>query len=172
MRDGIRYVNTHPRIHCSQSFRFWQIDSRLRFLQRTYIDEDFYRYLVRNFYLRGCLAKCWALQDIITPMMFARNILNQETGLSSLGVKLVWNGLKNRKLQEIHRKGKGFFHTYQCQELEWSFEVEITPATDIPAEARKAALDIFWLFGWDPHPGALEQIKRDLESLANGVFPH
>ncbi len=171
LQDWLRYVDTHPWPYRSQSFHFWQIDSRLRFLQRTYIDEDFYLYPVRNFYLHGCLAKCWALQDIITPMMFARNILSQETGLSSLRVKLVWNGLKNRKLQEIHRKGKGFFHTYQCQEPEWSFEVEITPATAIPAEAYKAALDLFWLFGWEPQPEALEQIKRDLESLENGVLP-
>ena len=171
LQDGLRYVDTHPWPYRSQSFHFWQIDSRLRFLQRTYIDEDFQQSRSGNFYLPESLATCWALQDIIIPMMFARNILNQETGLSSLGVKLIWNGLKNRKLQEINLKRIGFFVNYQCQEPEWSFEVEITPATDIPAEALKAALDLFWLFGWDPQPDALEQIKRDLESLANGVLP-
>ena len=171
LQDGLRYVDTHPWPFRSQSFHFWQIDSRLRFLQRTYLDEDFQQSGSGNFYLPESLVKSWALQDIIAPLMFARNILSQEAGLVSLGVKLIWNGLKNRKLQEINLKRIGFFANYQCQEPEWSFEVEITPATDIPAEARKAALDLFWLFGWDPHPGALEQIKRDLESLANGVLP-
>lgn len=171
LQDGLRYVDTNPWPYCSQSFYFWQIDSRLRFLQRTYIDEDFYQSLTSNFYLPESLVKSWALKDIVTPMMFARNILNQETGLSSLGVKLVWNGLKNRKLQVINPNRIGFLANYQCQEPEWSFEVEITPATAIPAEAYKAALELFWLFGWDPQPGALELIKSDLESLANGVLP-
>ena len=172
LRDGLRYVNASPRIHRSQSFHFWQIASWFRFFQRTYIDEDFYQYQIGNFDLRGCLAKCWALKDIITPLMCARNILSQEIGLSSLGVKLVWNGLKSRKLQEINLNRIGFSANYQCQVPEWSFDVEIIPDADIPAEAYKAALELFWLFGWDPQPGALELIKSDLESLANGVFPY
>ena len=172
LQDGLRYVDTHSRPRRSQSFYFWQIDSQLRFLQRTYIDEDFQQSRSGNFYLPGSLATCWSLRDIIIPLMFAQNILSQEAGLSSLGVKLVWNGLKNRKLQEINPNRIGFSHNHQCQEPEWNFEVEITPNSDISAEARKAALELFWLFGWDPQPGTLELIKSDLESLANGVFPH
>ena len=173
LQDGLRYVDTDSWSRDPQFVYFWQIDSRLRFLHRTYIDDDFYLSQDDNLYLPRGLARSLALKDITTPMVFAKNILTQETSLSlrSLGVKLIWGGLKNRKLLEINQSRIGFFFDYRCQEPEWSFEVEITSSTDIPAEARKAVLDLFWLFRWGPQPEDLTLLECDLESIANGGFP-
>ena len=174
LRDGLRGVDTGSQYNTdlSQAFHFWQIDSQIRFLQRTSLNEDFLKSSDGNFHLRGRLAKSWTLRDITAPLMFARNILIQETGLSSLGVKLVWSGLKDRKLLEINPHRMRVFYKYQCRAQEWTFEVEITPGTDILTEARKAALDLFRLFGWKPQSRDLALLERDLESLANGIIPN
>ena len=171
LQDGLRYVDTPTWPYHSQHFHFWQIDSRFRFLHHTYIDEDIPLSKAGNYQYLGCLARSWILKDITIPLVFAKNILLQETRLNSLGVKLVWGGLKNRKLLEIHPNRMDFFPNYQCQETEWSFESEITPYIDIPTEAKKAALDLFWLFRWGPQPEDLTLLERDLESFANGTFP-
>ena len=144
LRDGLCGVDTESQCNSAilQAFHFWKIDSQVRFLQRTNLNEDFLKSRDGNFHLRGRLAKSWTLRDITAPLMFARNILCQETGLSSLGVKLVWSGLRDRKLLEINSNRMRFFYKYQCRAPEWTFEVEITPGTDILTEARKAALDL------------------------------
>ena len=173
LRDGLRGVDTGSQYNTDlfQAFHFWQIDCQIRFLQRTSLNEDFLKSSDGNFHLRGRLAKSWTLRDITAPLMFARDILSQETRLSSLGVKLVWSGLKDRKLLEINPSRMRVFYKYQCRAQEWTFEVEITPGTDILTEARKAALDLFRLFGWKPQTRDLALLERDLEALANGVIP-
>ena len=174
LRDGLRCVDArsqHSTDLC-QVFHFWKIDFQIRFLQRTSLNEDFLKSRDGNFHLRGRLAKSWTLRDITAPLMFAKNILIQETGLSSLGVKLVWSGLRDRKLLEINQNRMRFFYQYQCRAPEWTFAVEITPGTDILAEARKAALDLFRLFGWKPQSRDLALLERDLKSLANGYIPN
>ena len=168
LADGLRYVDTKPWPYRSESFHLWQIDSQLRFLQRHGIDEDFCWNESGQFFMRGRLARSWALIDIVTPLLFARNILTHETELRSLGVKFLWGGLSDRGLIELSQNRFGFARDYRCREEEWNFETEVFNGFDIAAEARKAALDLFWLFGWDTAVGVLD---RDLESLASGSLP-
>ena len=172
LQDGLRYFDIRPWPHRSQSFHFWQIDSRLRFLQRTHIDEDFCQNPAGNLYISGTLVRSWTLIDVMYPLLFAKNVLIHETGLESLGVKFVWSGLKERSLLELNPSRGRLPNTYYiCQVPEWTCELEITRDTDIAAEALKAALDLFWLFGWEPEPGALDAIRSDLAALASGTLP-
>ena len=169
--DGIRHTDAHPRIHRSQSFHFWQIDSNLRFFQRNLIDEDFQLDEPWKSRMSGKLATEWALMHITMPLLFATSILVHEAAIHNLGVKFVWGGLQGRSLLIIHRDRVGFSDDFRCQVPDWTSEIEVTRDTDIAKEALKAALGLFWLFGWDPEPGALEVIGSDLASLANGTLP-
>ena len=172
LQDGLRYLDNHPWPYRSQSFHFWQIDPQFHFLQRSHIDEDFCMNGSDEFYISKTLVRLWALIDIVRPLLFTRNLLNHEPGLRSMGVKLLWGGLQDRRLLELDPNRLGFLQDYRANVSEWSFEIEVNRDSNIVAEARKVALDLFWLFRWEPDGGVSVTLDSDLESLANGIVPN
>ncbi len=166
--DGLRYVDTKPWPNRSRSFHFWQIDAQLRFLQRNDIDEDCCVNQSGESYMVGRLVRAWALLDIIRPLLFTRNLLIHETGLMNLGVKFIWGGLRGRSLLELNTSWIGFSRDYRCEVDSWYFGADISRNSDLAAVARKAVLDLSWLFGWEPDSATL---NRDLNSLVKGIMP-
>ena len=170
LQNGIRYVDAKSQLYGQETFHFWQMDSRLNFMHRDPVVEDFLPKRDREIPLSAGLVRLWALIDIVCPLLFARNILTRQPELEKLGVKFIWGGIKNRALLEISSNHVSFtnHYRYQCQVSEWIFETEITPDSDLAAEGQRAANDLFWLFGLEPKA---ETHDRELESLANGVVP-
>ena len=66
-RDSFRIVDTRPWPYRSQSFHFWQIDSRFHFLHRSYMEEDFFVGEGGERRLANRLVRSWALIDIVSP---------------------------------------------------------------------------------------------------------
>lgn len=166
--SGLRHVDSKYRIHGMEAFNFWQIDSRLKFIQRSPIFEDMAGNDNSGNSLEGTLIRSWTFADIMCPLLFARNLVTNLNGLDRIGVKFVWGGLGDRVLKEVAQNRMGFFHQYRCGVPEWTFESEISVETDLATEGQRAANDLFWLFGWVPDAGMLD---RDFELLANGQFP-
>ena len=171
LQDGLRYVDTRPWPYRSQSFHFWQIDPQFHFLQRSHIDEDFCKKESGELYLSGKMVRSWALIDLVCPLLFARRLLIHEPGLSRLGVKFVWGGLQDRELLELAPNRVGFLRGYRANLSQWSYQTEVYHDSDIVAEARRVALDLFQLFGFEPDGVALGSLDSDLASLSNGNFP-
>ena len=169
LEDGLRYVDIHPWPYRSRSFHFWQIDSRLHFLHRSLIDEDFCQTESGDRYIANRLVRSWALIDIVSPLLFARNLLIHEPGVRAMGVSFVWRGLKGRSLLELSPNRMGFIQNYPAQVQEWRFEIGIDRDSDIVTEARRAALDLFLHFGWQPRDTAA--LDSDLKSLADRSVP-
>ena len=165
--NGVRFIDTTFSLHGSEPFHFWQIEQTAKFLHRAPIIEDTIQDGQGERSLKGRLARSWALADIVSPLLFAKNIL-QQSQLDRLGVKLVWSGLRGRSLTELSSDRFGFFNQYTCGVSEWTFEIAVTRTSDIVQTSRKAALDLFWLFGWEP---IATTIDPDLESLSIGIFP-
>ena len=166
--SGLRFVDSKLRLYGPEAFHFWQIESELKFLHRNPIAEDLIGNDNSGNSLTGTLIRSWTLADIMCPMLFARNLVANLDGLQRIGVKFVWGGLGNRILKELSQNRMRFFRQYQCQVSEWTFETEITVETDLAAEGKRAAKDLFWLFGWVPDPG-LHDIE--FKKLASGEFP-
>ena len=169
--NGFRIVDTRPWPYRSQSFHFWQIDSRFRFLHRSYIEEDFFEGPDGERRLANQLVKSWALVDIVSPLIFARNLLNYDLSVVEMGVQLTWSGLENRSLFELGANRAGIFADRKATEPEWQKEIGVHYGSDVFADAREVALDLFRHFGWQPHGDALAALERDLRSLVNGIFP-
>ena len=169
--DSLRIVDTRPWPYRSQSFHFWQIDSRFHFLHRSYIEEDFFVGEDGERRLTNRLVRSWALIDIVSPLLFARNLLNYDRGVKEMGVQLTWGGLQNRSLLELGPDRAAFFLDRKATEPEWQTEIAVHRDSDVVAQARDIALDLFLYFGWQPVDDALAVLDRDLRSLANGVFP-
>ena len=167
LQSGLRHVDPQLRLYGTESFHFWQIDSRLNLMHRSPIAEDFVGSDRRGETLAGKLARSYSLVDIICPLLFARNLLSIQTDLGRVGVKFVWGGLNNRSLVDISSSLIYFLSRYQCQVPVWDFQTVITSESSIVAEARKAANDLFWLFDWEPNAEAQAQ---ELELLSNGSF--
>ena len=170
-RDSFRIVDTRPWPYRSQSFHFWQIDSRFHFLHRSYMEEDFFVGEGGERRLANRLVRSWALIDIVSPLLFARNLLIYEPGVKDMGVQLTWSGLQNRSLLELGSGQMAFFQDHKATEPEWQAEMRVHRDTDVVAEARDIALSLFLHFGWEPVGDALSALNRDLRSLANGIFP-
>ena len=171
LHNGLRYVDTRPWPYRSQSYHFWQVDSRFHFLQRSYIDEDFCVNETGDHYLAAKLVKSWSLIDIVSPLLFARSLLIHEPGVRSMGVHLIWGGLQNRSLLELVPNRLGFLQAYEARGPEWDFEIEVHRDSDIVTEARRIALSLFFHFGWQPFGDAVTAIDSDLRSLANRTYP-
>ena len=171
LQDGLRYVDTRPWPYRAQSFHFWQIDPQFHFLHRSHIDEDFCESESGELYISGKMVWSWALIGLVCPLVFARGLLIHELGLSRLGVKFVWGGLQDRELLELAPDRVGFLRSNRANVSEWSYQTEVFRDSDIAAEARKVALDLFRLFGFEPDGVALGSLDSDLQSLSNGNFP-
>jgi hypothetical protein len=171
LKDGVRFVDNFTWPYRSHSFHFWQIDKSLRFLHREHLDEDFVLDESNEPFIKGKLSREWALIDIVRPLLFARNLITHEKRVGTLAIKYFWGGLEGRALVQLNRNRVGFFRDYICRENEWVYETEIDLNTDLQEEARKATLNLFWLFAWDPEPVAIDVINRNLESLINGAVP-
>ena len=169
--DGLRIVDTRPWPYRSQSFHFWQIDSRFYFLQRSYIDEEFFEDEGGQRRLADQLVRSWALVDIVSPLLFARNLLNYDRGVMGMGVQLTWGGLQNRSLLELGRGRAGFLLDRKATGPEWQMEIGVHRDSDVFAQAREIALDLFLHFNWQPVGDAVIALDRDLRLLADGVFP-
>ena len=164
--SGLRYVDSKLFMFSgSETFHFWQINSQLKFIQRSPIVEDIAGNDNSGNSLDGTLIRSWTFADIMCPLLFARNFVINLNGLDRIGVKFVWEGLGNRVLKEVSQNRMGFFRQYRCGVPEWTFESEISAETDLATEGQRAANDLFWLFGWVPDAGIFD---RDFESLANG----
>ena len=171
LEDGLRYVDTHPWPYRSRSFHFWQIDSRLQFIHRSLVDEDFCQTESGDRYIANRLVRSWALIDIVSPLLFARSLLIHEPGVRTIGIKFIWEGLQDRSLLELSSNRMGFIQNYQAVVKEWRFVVGIDRESDIVADARRAALDLFQHFGWHPNGGAAAALESDLRSLADRSVP-
>ena len=169
--DGLRIVDTRPWPYRSKSFHFWQIDPRFRFLHRSYIEEDFFEGEDGERRLANQLVRSWALVDIVCPLIFARNLLNYDLRVMEMGIQLTWGGLQNRSLLELGTNRAGFFVDRKATEPEWQKELGVHRGSDVVADAREMALDLFLHFGWQPVGDALAALERDLRSLTNGIFP-
>ena len=171
LQDSLRYVDTRPWPYRDQSFHFWQIDARFHFLHRSHIDEDFCKNESEELYISGKMVRSWALIDLVRPLLFVRGLLIHELGLRRLGVKFVWGGLQGRELLELAPNRVGFLRSYRANAFTWSYEIEVFRHSDIAEEARKVALDLLRLFGFDPDEIALGSLDSDLVSLSKGNFP-
>ena len=169
--DSLRYVDTRPWPYRDQSFHFWQIDGQFHFLHRTHIDEDFCRDESGELSISRKMVRAWALIDLVRPLLFAQGLLIHELGLRKLGVKFVWGGLQDRELLELAPNRVGYFGSYQAKVPTWSYEIEVSRDSDIAKEARRVALNLFWLFGFDPDDIAMGVLDSDLVSLSRGSFP-
>lgn len=172
LSNAIRYVDMTPLPNSTKSFYFWQIDEKLFFFHRNSLDEDYDTNQSGETPLRGSLAYSWILMDIIRPLLFTHNLLTQMNSLKSLVVKYVWGGLLGRSLVILMRSRTGLTRDYRCQGVnEWNHRLIVNSETDILREAQSAALELFWLFGWEPSGQAKETISRDLQTFLNGAFP-
>lgn len=170
--DGIRFVDEQAWPYRSKSFHFWQFDTSLRFVERENIDEDFALNEANEHFMRGRMARSGVLLDIVRPLLFARNILTHEKRTGTLAVRYDWIGLENRTLLELSHRRMGFLNTYTCQVDRWTKQIEVTLQTDLAFEARRAVLDVFWLFGWEPQGEALALVSRDIETMISGLMPN
>lgn len=171
LSDAIRYIDTTPLLYSTKSFRFWQINDNLLFFHRSSLDEDHDIDQSGETPIRGRLAYSWILMDIIRPLMFVHNLLTQEDSLKALIVKFVWGGMRGRTLVMLMH-GLRFGSDYRCQGVnEWSYRLTINNESDILGEAQNAALDLFWLFGWEPSGQDKGRISRDLQTFMSGAFP-
>ena len=105
------------------------------------------------------------------PLLFARNLLNYDLSVVEMGVQLTWGGLEKRSLLELGANRVGFFADRKATEPEWQKEIGVHHGSDVVADAREVALDLFRHFGWQPPGDALATLERDLRSLVNGIFP-
>ena len=106
--------------------------------------------------------------DIVRPIVFARNLLNSQKQVGSMGMVFIWNGLANRSLVALSRSRAGFWTQYVCHQVEWKYEVKIGLDSDLLDETRKASIDLFWLFGWELKD--LTTINKDLTTLIGGTM--
>lgn len=166
-KNGVRYVDTQPWPYDESSFNFWQIDDNLRFADVSYIEEDQSIDMDKKKRFAGTLGYEWILMDIVRPLVFARNLLNSQKKVGSLGLLFMWNGLTNRRLVALSQSRVGFGDRYVCHEKEWRYEATIDLDSDLLEEARKASIDIFWLFGWElKNPSTID---KDLTTLIGGA---
>lgn len=172
LRNAIRYIDTTPLPNSTKSFHFWQIDEKLLFFHRNSLDEDYDTDPSGETPFKGSLAYSWILMDITRPLIFANNLLIQENLLKALTVQYIWGGILGRSLVMLIRGRRGFTRDYRCAGVnEWDYRLIVTSETDMLKEAQSAALDLFWLFGWEPEAGSKDNINRDLTSLLEGKFP-
>ncbi len=168
LQSGLRFVDSNLVLYGPETFHSCQIDAALRFFHRNPVGEDSMGNDNNGNPLAGTLIRSWILSDIMCPLLFAKNLVSNVSGLHRIGVKLVWGGLGGRTLREVSQNRWGSFRRYQCQVSEWIFESEITAGTDLAAEGQRGANDLFWLFGWVPDAG---QYDLEFEKLASGHFP-
>ena len=172
LSNAIRYIDTTPLPNSTKSFYFWQIDEKLLFFHRNSLDEDHDTDQSGETPFRGSLAYFWILMDIIRPLMFTHNLLIQVNSLKALTVKYVWGGLLGRSLVMLMHGRMGFTRDYRCQGVnEWNHRLFVNSGTEMLREAQSAALELFWLFGWEPSGQAKETINRDLQTFLSGAFP-
>jgi hypothetical protein len=167
-QNGVRYVDTQAWPYDESSFHFWQIDDNLRFAHVIYIEEDQAIDTDRKKLFAGTLGYEWILMDIVRPIVFARNLLNSQKQVGSMGTIFIWNGLANRRLVVLSRSRAGFRNQHVCQQKEWKYEVTIRLDSDLLDETRKASIDLFWLFGWELKD--LSTINKDLTTLIGGTM--
>ena len=167
LQTGLRYMDPKLILYGPETFHFWQIDSHLNFVQRSPFGEDFIQGGPNDLSLSGTLVRSWTLADIVCPLIFAKNILGKFPELERIGIKFIWSGLKGCNLITLLPISFRLRNYFQCQVSDWIHEAEVTSDTNIADEALKAATELFWLFGWVPETGILDQA---LETMANGRF--
>jgi len=167
-QNGVRYIDTRTWPYSESSFHFWQIDDNLRFAHLSYIEEDQTTDTDKKKRFVDTLGYEWILMDIVRPIVFARNLLNSQKQVGSMGTVFIWNGLANRHLVVLSRSRTGFWNQHVCQQEEWKYEVKIRLDSDLLDETRKASIDLFWLFGWELKD--LSTINKDLTTLIGGAM--
>ena len=106
--------------------------------------------------------------DIVRPIVFARNLLNSQKQVGSIGTLFIWNDLANRRLVTLSHSRIGFQNRYICQQKEWRYEATVRLDSDLLEETRKASIDLFWLFGWELKD--FSTIDKDLTTLISGTM--
>jgi hypothetical protein len=172
LSNGVRYIDTTPLAYSTKSFHFWQIDEHLFFFHRSSLDEDYNTDQSGETPLRDSLAYSWILMDITRPLLFTQNLLAQVNILKALTLKYLWGGLLGRSLVMLMHRRRGFTKDYRCQGVnEWNYQLIVNSETDMLREAQSAALELLWLFGWEPSEQAKENIGQDLRTFLTGTFP-
>ena len=161
LQTGLRYIDPKLLLYEPETFHFWQIDSNLNFVQRSPFGEDFIQVGPNDPSLSSTLVRSWTLADIVCPLIFAKNTWQNPR---TYQVHLVRT---NRNLITLPPNPFRLRNNFQCQVSDWIHEAEVTSDTDNADEALKAATELFWLFGWVPETGTLDQA---LETMANGRF--
>ena len=167
LQTGLRCVDPKLVLYGPETFHLWQLDSNLNFIQRSPMAEDFIRVGPSDPQLSGTLVRSWTLADIVSPLIFAKNVLNKTPELERIGVKYIWEGLNERKLILLPGNRFVFGSYFQCQVHEWIYETEVRPDTDITEAGLSGATELFWLFGFVPGPG---ELVSDIQNLASGRF--
>jgi hypothetical protein len=166
-QTGISYVDTQSWPYRERSFYYWQIADDLHFAHINYIEEDQMINADSKELFAGTLGYEWALTDIVRSLVFTRNLLNSQKQAGSLRTLFIWHGLRNRALTVLSNSRARFWSRYACAQDEWKYDTTIRLDSDLLEETRKASLDLFWLFGWQPN---LSTINKDLTTLIGGTM--
>ena len=166
--QGVRYWDRRPWPHSEKSFFFWQMDDKIHFIQVNYLSEDQTVDWGGKKIAENKLGYEWALLDIVRPIHFAWNLINNQKKMGTIAVFFEWGGMTNRELVVLSRSRIGFYNEYKYSEPIWDHTVEINLDTDIYDTAMNTCLELFWLFGWDDVSATA--LNKDLKKLVDGYM--
>ncbi|ABI69560.1 toll/interleukin-1 receptor domain-containing protein [Syntrophomonas wolfei] len=162
--DGIASIDDAERFYADWYFRYWYINNQLQFFQRSHFDEDQDKDIPP-----GSMDMIWLLMDIARPIMFAKNLIISDLGVTKFSLDLVWSGMGQRKLILLNRNRAPFSQKYICNEEIIRQSISIDETTVLLDCSLSIVGNIFWLFGWEKFN--YQQVTKDLEAFLSGNFP-
>lgn len=169
LSDGVRVYDAGPSSFADWSFMFWGLTDEVRFASRSSIEEDHLLDERGGKIAMNSLEVSWLLKDLCRPLMFAHRLAVRLKMRSPLLIRLVWQGIRGRRLISLSRRRVPLMNVYESSANEYRKEMWIDPKADLQAIALGAAGELFWQFGWEQFPR--DTTMRDIRSILDGRFP-
>ncbi|HYO71089.1 MAG TPA: TIR domain-containing protein [Archangium sp.] len=170
LEDGLQLVDTHARFPVTKRFLLWRILSSGDFMQRHGVEEDYIETPSERPSPKGTLSVERALMDIVSPLLFARNLINRVGYQGRFAIKYRWEGLQARSLRILNPRRAGFISGSHISRLpSWAFDLVIARDSDLYDAAYEAAQNLFWQFGWEKAMSSA--VPADIRTLLEGKFP-
>ena len=158
MKDWIKAVDMRPWPQREWGLAYWAIDKNLNFFTKSVLREAFSEREV----LKGKFSVEWLVFDVVRPLIFLKKLMGL-TGLKKFQFSLQYHGVKGRELVILSSRRAGLFSTYQAEENDLQYDMEIDANKDLKRTAYDICFEVLTIFHWK-NPNE-QMLQRDIDVL-------